>query len=138
MSGVILTPSIRHLFDTVRAIRKRLLDPKLSSLSFPEIYQKLSDEFPSFSSEQPRMFVRLVETTKPETTPEERQKIFDRITSILYYRDKVMRGLMTEEEVADIVAGKFLTPELKAESDRRLKEMRNTKSKTEEISETTM
>lgn len=127
--SVIISPSVKILFDTVRAIKIRINQNDVKTLSFPEIYQKMTDEFPTFASQQPRMFVRLIETTKPEMTPVEKQKVMDNICSVLYYRDKVVRGLITEEEVADIVAGRYLTPELKAESDRLLKKMRDDKAR---------
>lgn len=129
MSGIIISPSVKFLYDTVRAIRKRIEEPGIRTLTFPEIYQKMSEEFPTFADQQPRMFVRLIETTKPETSEAQKKTIIDNIVSVLYYRDRVVRGLMTEEEVADIVAGKYLTPELKAESDRRLKAMREAAQK---------
>jgi hypothetical protein len=108
----ITSPPIVEAICTVKQMLKRMKQPDLADKEFPVIYERLSEEFPEFFQEYSSIFPKVID------------KKLGTIMSILYYRDKFHNGTMTEAEIAQLPASKYMTPELKAESDARMMEMR--------------
>lgn len=106
-------PEIIEIMRTIKKIQNRMKDPDVKDLEYIRVYDKLGKEFDDFFTRNTGIFVRVIRGENLAT-----------LASVLYYRDKVLRGLMTQEEIADKLANKFLPAHLKAESDIKLKEMR--------------
>ena len=109
----ITTPSVINIMTTIKAIQKRLKDPDIAGLEYIRVYDQLGREFDDFFTKYTGIFVKVI-----------RGESLSTIASVLYYKDKVARGLITEEELADRLAKKYLPADLKSESDAKLKELK--------------
>lgn len=109
----ITSPNILNIMRTIKAIQKRMKDPDVVNLEYIYVYDKLGKEFNDFFENHGVIFTKVI-----------RGENLNTIASVLYYKDKVDRGLLTESQVADMLAKKYLPANLKAESDAKLKEMR--------------
>ena len=116
----ITTPAVLHILRTIKQIQKRMKDPDMVNLEYPRVYDTLSKEFDDFFNKHTSIFIKVT-----------RGENLDILASCLYYKDQVAKGLITEAEVADMVAGKFFTPDLKAESDAKLAEMKKKEAQTQ-------
>lgn len=109
----ITSPNILYIIQTIKAIQKRMKDPDLVNEQYIHVYDKLGKEFSHFSDTYTMIFTNVIRGEKLDT-----------IASVLYYKDKVNRGLITEEQLSDLLAKKFLPEHLKKEADSKIKEMR--------------
>lgn len=109
----ITTPWVIDIIMTIKAIQKRMKDPDVVGLEYIRVYDKLGKEFPKFFDENTKIFTKVI-----------RGDNFNTIGPILYYQDQIAKGNITESELSNLVADKFLTKEQKAESDAKIKEMR--------------
>lgn len=109
----IKSPAVINKIRTIKQIQSRMKDPDVRNLEYVRVYDKLSREFDDFFSRYTSIFIKVI-----------RGETLDVLAAALYYQDQVLQGLISEEEVAGLVAGRFLTPEQKAESDARLAEMK--------------
>jgi len=111
--STIKSPEVIYILQTIKKIQQRMKDPEILQMEYIRRYDKLSYEFDDFFQRYTGIFARV---TKGEN--------LDVLASVLYQRDQVLRGIITEEELSDKLAEKFLTKEQKTDADQRLKEMR--------------
>ena len=109
----ITTPSVIYIMKTIKQIQKRMKDPDVANLEYILVYDKLSKEFEQFFDRYTGIYIKVIRGENLTT-----------VASALYYKDKVDRGLMNQDELSDMLAKKYLPAELKAESDARIKEMK--------------
>ena len=109
----IKSPEVVYILQTIKKIQQRMKDPEILQMEFIRRYDKLSYEFNEFFERYTGIFARVV---KGEN--------LDVLASVLYQRDQVLRGIITEEELSNKLAEKYLTKEQKADADKKLKEMR--------------
>ncbi len=111
--GGITTPHVVYMIQTIKQIQKRMKDTDLVNLEYPRVYDALSKEFDDFFNRHTSIFIKVT-----------RGENLDILASALYYQDQVAKGLITEAEVADKVAKRYMPEHLKKESDINLKEMK--------------
>ena len=109
----ITTPSVLYIMKTIKAVQKRMKDPDLVNLAYIQVYTQMEKEFADFADDHTRIFTKVV-----------RGENLNTIASVLYYKDKVARGLMTEEALSELLATKYLPTHLKQEADAKMKEMK--------------
>lgn len=109
----ITTPSVLYIMKTIKAIQKRMKDPDIAGLGYTEVYDKMGKEFSDFANRYISIFTKVI-----------RGENLNTIASILYYKDKIAKGLMTEEQLSDMLATKYLPKHLKEESDAKIKMMK--------------
>lgn len=109
----IKSPDVIYIMRTIKEIQKRMKDPDIKNLEYIRVYDILGKEFDHFFNRYTGIFVRVI-----------RGEDLSTLASALYYKDQVLRGLITEEQLADKLASKYLPTNLKDESDAKLKEMR--------------
>src|SRR5690606_3132909 len=99
----IKSPEVVYILQTIKKIQQRMKDPEILQMEFIRRYDKLSYEFNEFFERYTGIFARVV---KGEN--------LDVLASVLYQRDQVLRGIITEEELSNKLAEKYLTKEQKA------------------------
>lgn len=109
----ITTPSVLYIMKTIKEIQKRMKDPDLVKSEYIVVYTKLEEEFSEFADNHTRIFTKVV-----------RGENLNTIASALYYKDKISRGLMTEEQLSDMLATKYLPSHLKEDADAKIKELK--------------
>jgi len=108
----IQTPYVIYLLKTIKAIQNRAKDPDLADAQFAVVYDTLSREFNDFFEQHGRMFAKILRGEGSST-----------IAAIMFYKDQICRGLMTEAELSDKLATHFIPENLKKEADEKIKEM---------------
>lgn len=86
---------------SIKQIQKRLKDPDVACLSYYEALEKMTSEFTQFATDHGSIFTKVVGCEDLST-----------IASILYYKDKVDSGAMTESEVSSLVNKKYIPEKL--------------------------
>jgi hypothetical protein len=109
----IKSPSVLYIMKTIKIIQKRMKDPDIANLEYIRVYDTLGKEFPEFFDKYTSIFTKVI-----------RGENLNTIASVLYYKDKVDRALMTEEQLSDMLAKKILPPSLYEESKSKIKEMK--------------
>ena len=109
----ITSPNVINILRTIKAIQKRMKDPDIVGLEYIRVYDKLGKEFQVFFDSYTKIFTTVI-----------RGENLNTVASVLYYKDKVERGLMTEEQVSDLLANKYLPSHLKKESDANIQKMK--------------
>ena len=109
----IKSPYVLAIIRIIKQIQKRMKDPDIVNLEYSRVYDSLSKEFDEFFNKFTNIFIKVT-----------RGESLDIIAANLYYLDQVVRGQITEAEVADMLASQYLPAHLKAESDLKLKEMK--------------
>ena len=102
----ITTPYIREICEKIKVIQNRMKQPDLVAAPYIHVYDALTKEFTEFSDSYTTIFTKVI-----------RGENLRQVCAILLYRDKVERGLISEEEVSEMLARHFLSPELKQQSD---------------------
>uniref|UniRef100_A0A6G6ACM8 Uncharacterized protein n=1 Tax=Borely moumouvirus TaxID=2712067 RepID=A0A6G6ACM8_9VIRU len=110
----ITDPRVIEIMKTIKLIQKRMKDPDLIDLEYIMVYDTLGKEFSHFSDRYTEIFTKVIRGEK-----------MDIIASILYYMDKIYKGNMTESELSEMLANKFLPANLKADADAKIQEMRS-------------
>lgn len=110
----IKSTEIINMMRTIKAIQKRMKDPDIICLEYIRVYDQLGREFNDFFEKYTSIFVKVI-----------RGENLNTLASVLYYKDQVLRGIITEAELSDKLATKYLPAKLKAESDAKLKEMKD-------------
>ncbi|AZL89347.1 hypothetical protein QKC54_gp0482 [Megavirus baoshan] len=110
----ITDPKALEILSTIKKIQQRMKDPDVINLEYIRIYDKLGREFEEFSDQYTDIFTKIIRGEK-----------LDIIASVIYYMDKIYKGNMTEEELSDMLATRFLPAHLKADADAKMKEMKN-------------
>lgn len=108
----ITSPKLKNIFGTIKQIQKRMKDPDLVNQEFIRVYDVLGKEFSEFADTYTHIFTKVVRCEDLKT-----------VAAVLYYKDKVDRGLMTEAELSEMLSSKYLPKHLKDESDAKIKEM---------------
>lgn len=101
-----ITPSILHIIKTIKQIQERKRDPAISKLEFTEMYSILSEEFSDFADQYTTIFSTVI-----------RGERLDMVARSLYYKDQLLRGLITEEEIADKIAATVIPLNLRTDVD---------------------
>lgn len=109
----IKSDEISYIIKTIRSIQLRLKDPDIIKLDYAHQYDKLSYEFNHFFENYYHFYLKVLRGENMAT-----------IATILFYKDKINQGLMTEESLSDALASKYFTPELKSKSDEKINEMK--------------
>jgi hypothetical protein len=109
----ISTPELVYIMSTIKQIQKRMKDPDISKLEYIRVYDVLGREFDPFFNRYTGIFVKVIRGESLQT-----------IAAVIYFKDQVIKGLTTEEKVADMLAKKFYTKEMKEQSDANLKIMK--------------
>lgn len=109
----ITSPNVIYIIKMIKEIQRRMKDPDVSGLEYIRVYDKLGKEFDNFFNTYTGIFVKVI-----------RGENLNTLASVLYYKDKVDRGLLSEAQLADQLAKKYLPANLKSESDAKLKEMK--------------
>lgn len=112
----ISNPEVLLMIQTIKNIQKRMKDPDCMNIQYMDLYDKLGREFNWFSDTYTTIFTMVI-----------RGENMQMVGTILFYRDKVLNGLMTEEELGDLLSAKFLPIDLKKESDQKIKLMKSEK-----------
>lgn len=99
----IKTPSIICIMQTIKAIQRRMKEADVVDLAYIQVYDKLGQEFTDFQDRHPTIFTKVI-----------RGEDLGLIAAILVYRDKVERGLMTEDQLSEMLVKKYVSPELQA------------------------
>lgn len=73
-------------------------------LPYIQVYDKLGQEFIDFQDKHPTIFTKVI-----------RGEDLGLIAAILVYRDKVERGLMTEDQLSEMLVKKYVSPKLQAQ-----------------------
>lgn len=101
-----------YIVRTIKAMQRRMKESDLVDKEYAVVYDTLSNEFNTFFEAYPAIFTKII-----------RGESLNTIAATLYYKDKIARGLMTENQLSEQLANKFLPPDLKKEADSRIKEM---------------
>lgn len=110
----ITTPDVIKIMKTIKAIQKRMKDPDIRDLEYIYVYDKLGKEFNDFFEKNITIFTKVI-----------RGENLDIVASALFYKDKVEKGIITETQLSELLAEKFLPAHLKKESDLKIKEMKD-------------
>ena len=102
----IKSPKVLEIMKTIRAIQTRMKQPDIVNAEFITVYKVITEEFEQFSNRYVSIFNKVIRGENLTT-----------VASVLYYWDQFLRGLITEEELSEMLATKYLPPELKAQSD---------------------
>lgn len=108
------SPYVINILRTIRAIQTRMKDPDLINAEYSVVYGTLGIEFSNFFDTQATIFSKII-----------RGESFPTIAATLFYKDKISRGLMTESELSEKLATKYLPDNLKKEADEKIKQMGN-------------
>lgn len=108
------SPNLIYIMKTIKQIQKRLKDPEIASMEYIRIYDQLGREFDHFFNRYTGIFIKVINGEDLSI-----------LAAVLYYRDQVNQGKISEKELADKLANKYMTSEMKADSDRKLMEMNN-------------
>lgn len=109
----ITTPSVLFIMKTIKQIQKRMKDPDIARLEYIIMYDTLGKEFNEFFENYTGIFIKVIRGENLST-----------VASALYYKDKIERGLMTQDQLSDMLATKYLPANLKAEADAKIREMK--------------
>jgi len=113
LANIIKHPDILEMITIIKKIQNRMKDPDIKDLEYIQVYHILSKEFDDFFNKNTGIFVKIIKG--------ENLKI---LASVLYYKDKVLRGLLSESELADKLATMYLPADLKKESDLKIKNLK--------------
>lgn len=104
--------NILYIIATIKRIQSRMKDSDMVDKDFVTVYNKLAHEFVPFSDDYAKIFDNVV-----------KGKNINQIANLLFYKDRVDRGLTSESVVSNVVAERFLPTDLKTQSDIKIREM---------------
>lgn len=107
----ITSPVVLYIMHTIKAIQARMREPDLINSEYITIYDTLGREFQEFSDEHTAIFTKVIRGESLAT-----------IASVLYFKDKEEKGAITESQISDMLATKYLPTSLKQESDAKMAE----------------
>lgn len=93
---------LMELLFTIKQFQSRMKEPDLMSASYAEACEILQDEFPEFSKNYNSIFLMLLRGDK-----------YDTLATVLYHRSRVLNGEIQEEELANMLADKYIPKELR-------------------------
>lgn len=109
----IASPSVMYIIMMIKAIQKRMKDPDLINAEYIRVYDILGKEFTNFFDNYTAIFTKVIRGESLAT-----------LASALYYKDKIAKGLTSENELSEALANKYLPDHLKKEADVRIKELK--------------
>lgn len=109
----IKSPSIISIMRTIKRIQQRMKDPDIRHLEYIRVYDQLGREFDDFFNRYTQIFISVI-----------RGEDLKSLASVLYYKDQVLRGLVTEQELSDKLAKKYFTTEHYEASKKNLEELK--------------
>lgn len=95
------SPEVIYILKCIKLIQGRLNDDDIKGLDYITVYDRLSKEFDNFFTTYTKIYVSVLKNEDMNT-----------IVSCLYYKDKVLRGLMTEKDLSDFLASKYIPKNL--------------------------
>lgn len=98
----IATSNNIYILTTIKAIQKRMKDPDLVYEPFPKVYNKLSFEFPTFFEKNGDIFTKVVRGESLAT-----------LACVVFYEDKVRRGIITQESVNKMIEERYIAENLR-------------------------
>ena len=112
----IVSPDLIYIMTTIKQIQRRMKEPEIAGLEYIQVYDQLGREFDHFFNRYTGIFISVIKGEDLST-----------LAAVLYYKDQVRQGKLTEAEIADKLATKYMPADMKAKSDVKLKEMKNEK-----------
>ena len=106
------SPQIKLIIATIKQIQKRLKDDDIRNLEYNRVYHQLSNEFNSFFEKYTSLFIKVIRGEDLKT-----------VASILFYKDKVLTGKITENQVTQMLANKYLPENIRDDVNKKLAEM---------------
>jgi hypothetical protein len=106
------SPELNDMIKTIKAIQKRMKDDDVKKLAYINVYDKLGKEFDDFFNRYTSIFIKVIKGEDMKT-----------LAAILYYKDQINQGKLTEKELADRLATKYMPEDVKKKSDMNLKKM---------------
>lgn len=113
----ISSPDIIEIIQTIKKIQQRMKDSDICDLEFIYVYDKLGREFNEFSENHKVIFDHVI-----------KGKSLDILAASLFYKDKFYKGEISESELSQLLANKFLPSNLMEESNKIMKEMSSKQS----------
>lgn len=95
------SPEIVYILKSIKSIQNRLADDDIKGLEYIVVYDKLSKEFDYFFTTYTKLYVSVLKNENMNT-----------IVSCLYYKDKVLRGIIREEDLSNFLAAKYIPESL--------------------------
>lgn len=95
MNQSLSSSQVLHIIQTIKDIQTRMKE--LTKLSYIEMYHQLSTEFELFYEKHTTIFTKVIRGDDLTT-----------IAAILYYKDKVDNKVMTESDLSQKLAQKYL------------------------------
>lgn len=111
----IKSPEIIYVIKTIKAIQTRMKEPDMVNESYVHVYDKLGKEFSHFSDSYMEIFKKVIRGESLGVT-----------AASLFYKDRVMQGLMEESTLSEILQKKYMTAEQQKISSEGLKKMKET------------
>src|SRR5690625_3952520 len=93
---------IKDIILTIKEIQKRMNLHQESSMKFPVMYEKLTNEFKSFSKNFPFIFDMVLHNKSLET-----------IASALYYRNRMENNEINEKQITKQLVDKYFPDDIK-------------------------
>jgi hypothetical protein len=109
----IASPDLIYIMTTIKQIQRRMKDPDVVNLEYIRVYDQLGREFDHFFNRYTGIFIRVI-----------KGEDLSILAAVLYYKDQVRQGKISEADLADKLAKKYMPAHLKEDSDRKLTEMR--------------
>lgn len=109
----VTSPKILYIMKTIKSIQSRMKEPNNANLQYIEMYDKLGKEFSHFFDTYTTIFTKVI-----------RGENLNLLASVLYYNDKVERGLITEAQLSDMLSKRYMPAHLQAESNKIVNQMR--------------
>lgn len=108
------SPTVIYILTMIKTLQNRMKDTDLRDLEYIRVYDSLSREFSDFADNYTSIFTKVV---KGEN--------LNMVASILFYKDQVEQGIMSEEKLSELLAQKYLPENLRGESNSIVNEMKN-------------
>lgn len=93
-----LLPETIEILNVIKEINKRKKDEDLRGKQSGYVYNTLSIEFNDFSERYPRIFSNVV-----------RDENISTLIQVLYYKDMVKQGKISEKEFSEKLGNKYLS-----------------------------
>lgn len=108
----IKSPTVLYIIATIKNIQKRMKEPDLTNCEYIRVYDVLGREFRNFADSYTSIFTKVIRGENLST-----------IATILYYKDQIDRNLLTEQQLSQMLASKYLPENLRQESENNIKNM---------------
>lgn len=106
------SPQMKVVVTTIKEIQKRLKDSDIKNLEFSRAYDILSNEFNDFFLKYTSIFIKVIRGEDLAT-----------VAAVIFYKDKVLSGKLSETDVMNMTMAKFLPENLQADAKKKMAEM---------------